>query len=416
MAATVRPVRPWIRATSAGLSQPVAGETGVAGPLRRVIGSSGHRVIAALRFLPALLVLLPWLSAAPPTQHQRIAQLAGPSAFKLLDWEATHLAERADRVWAGLVGAVSLQSGDSALVQAYFDADSPTREWLRPAAEAAIERSIAAAYTQAGATRSEAPLLGRLLPPVLTALTPPPNVLVVSPRTEFRVVQSVILSATLDVADQERLEAAADSDDVSTLVAPIGGIATYPAMVLESDSPTQVLTSAAHEWAHQYLFFYPLGARYWDSQETREINETTAELVGQEVGRRALADLGVMEPARQLAGDGALPGFNFRAYMRQTRQIAERLLALGEVDRAERFLASRRDELQRQGYAIRKLNQAYFAFYGSYTDSYAASPTNPTPDLVRQLRRQSSTVGEFLARIRTVTTLAELRQAVATAR
>ena len=86
----------------------------------------------------------------------------------------------------------------------------------------------------------------------------------------------------MDIAAQERLEASADSTGVSSLVAPIGGLATYPSMVLDEDTPEHVLAAVAHEWVHQYLVFYPLGAGYWNSQETREINgrklATTAEL------------------------------------------------------------------------------------------------------------------------------------------
>ncbi len=63
--------------------------------------------------------------------------------------------------------------------------------------------------------------------------------------------------------------------------------------------------------------------------------------------------------------------------MGQTRQVADRLLAAGQVERAERYMDRRRDALQQHGYTIRKLNQAYFAFYGSYTEGVAASPDQP---------------------------------------
>jgi hypothetical protein len=69
---------------------------------------------------------------------------------------------------------------------------------------------------------------------------------------------------------------------------------------------------------------------------------------------------------------------------------------------------ARRDELQQHGYAIRKLNQAYFAFYGSYAEGYAASPTNPIPALLQRLRARGS-LAEFLFAVRNVTTVAQLR-------
>ena len=100
--------------------------------------------------------------------------------------------------------------------------------------------------------------------------------------------------------------------------------------------------------------------------------------------------------------------------MRDTRTHVEQMLAAGQVDAAEAYMRAQRDELQRHGYALRKLNQAYFALYGSYGDGYAASSANPIPGLLHQLRAQSPTVGDFLVRVRGVTTLNELRQAVAT--
>ena len=112
-------------------------------------------------------------------------------------------------------------------------------------------------------------------------------------------------------------------------MAPIGGLATYPSMVLDDDSPEQVLAAVAHEWLHQYLIFYPLGQGYWSSQETREINETTADMVGQEVGAQSRRRLGLSRRSRPRARarDPARPAFDFRAFMRETRQQTEQLLA-----------------------------------------------------------------------------------------
>jgi hypothetical protein len=74
-------------------------------------------------------------------------------------------------------------------------------------------------------------------------------------------------------------------------------------------------------------------------------------------------------------------------------------------------MRERRDELQRHGYQIRKLNQAYFALYGSYGDGFAASPANPISGLLRRIRERSGSLGNFVARVRSVTTVAELRAA-----
>jgi hypothetical protein len=368
-----------------------------------------------MRWLPGILLLLPWLLApAAPTDAARWRDLAAPSSFQLLDWETVHLGERLGRLWDGLDGRASATPSDSDTLRVYFSARAASRRTeMRQSAEAALERVTMQAYAQAGITRSEPVSVPGLFPPVLVALTPPPNVLVVSPRTELRVIDSSVLQS-MDVPAQEMLEASADSTGVSSLVAPIGGLATYPSMVLEEDSPERVLSAVAHEWLHQYLIFYPLGAGYWNSQETREINETTADLVGQEIGAGLAQSLDLARPAGNTrTGPPPAPAFDFRAFMRDTRAHTEQLLAAGQVDTAEAYMRSQRDELQRHGYTIRKLNQAYFALYGSYGEGFAASPANPIPGLLHTLRDRSPSLADFIFRVRGITSVAQLRAAAA---
>jgi hypothetical protein len=374
----------------------------------------GERIMHALRWLPSVLLLLPWLlGPIAPSTDARIRDLAGPLAFRLLEWETVHVGERAGRLWMGLFGSGnSGTASDQDTLRAYFRAGSRQPD-LRPDAEAALERVVAIAYQDAGLSRSGPLPIDRLFPPVLVALTPPPNVLVIAPRTELRVVGSSILQA-MDGPTQARLEASADSTGVSSLVAPIGGLATYPSMVLEEDSPEHVLAAVAHEWMHQYLIFYPLGTGYWTSQETREINETTADMVGVEVGGQLANALGLPPTpgTGSRAGPAASqPGFDFRVFMRETRVKVEQLLQDGQVTTAEAYMRARRDELQQHGFQIRKLNQAYFALYGSYANSFAASPSNPIPRLLRTLRDRSGTLGEFIFQVRQITTVAELARA-----
>jgi hypothetical protein len=363
-----------------------------------------------LRWLPSLVLLLPWLLAPlAPSNEARIRDIAGPAGFRLLDWETVHLGARATRLWAGLAGNRQPSPSDAQTLQAYFKARSLAAD-LRAEAEAATERVVAQAYRDAGVARSEPVSVPGLFPPVLVALTPPPNVLVIAPRIDLRVIGSSVLQA-LDLRSQEQIEASADSTGVSSLVAPIGGLATYPSMVLEDDSAQRVLSSVAHEWMHQYLIFYPLGTGYWSSQETREINETTAEMIGQEVGNSLVASLGLASTPAATAAAPPPPAFDFRAFMRDTRVETERLLAAGDVDAAESYMRARRDELAQHGYQIRKLNQAYFALYGSYGEGFAASPANPIPGLLHTLRDKSPTLGDFVVRVRGITTVQQLRAA-----
>lgn len=55
-------------------------------------------------------------------------------------------------------------------------------------------------------------------------------------------------------------------------------------MVRETDRAVIAFEITAHEWAHHYLVFFPLGLEYFSSPDTRLINETTATIFGDEVG------------------------------------------------------------------------------------------------------------------------------------
>lgn len=81
------------------------------------------------------------------------------------------------------------------------------------------------------------------------------------------------------------------------------------------------------------------------------------------------ADGGSPETA-DAGGDGnSGDEFDFAGEMRRTRQRAEALLERGMIEEAEEYMELRRQVFVDNGYAIRKLNQAYFAFYGAYADT-----------------------------------------------
>src|SRR5690606_18337922 len=116
-----------------------------------------------------------------------------------------------------------------------------------------------------------------------------PNVLIVSPRDEIRFDVSITLDP-MPVDAMDAPETAIDAKlDVASLIAPLGGIALYPAMILETSSIRSALEVFAHEWLHHYLLFFPLGLEYDFAGETRIINETTANLFGREVSLLVLA-------------------------------------------------------------------------------------------------------------------------------
>jgi len=83
--------------------------------------------------------------------------------------------------------------------------------------------------------------------------------------------------------------------------------------------------------------------------------------------------------------------------MHTTRVTADALLADGMTDAAEVYMEARRRFLWDNGYQIRKLNQAYFAFYGAYTaGGSGAGGADPVGEAVRLLRRRSPTIADFV--------------------
>jgi hypothetical protein len=87
--------------------------------------------------------------------------------------------------------------------------------------------------------------------------------------------------------------------------------------------------------------------------------------------------------------------------------------AEAKVVEAEEYMEDRRQFINSQGYSIRKLNQAYFAFHGAYADQPGgAAGSDPTGPSVVALRAYSSNLHQFLERISSILTLEDLQQAV----
>ena len=103
------------------------------------------------------------------------------------------------------------------------------------------------------------------------------------------------------------------------------------------------------------------------------LNETAADIAGRELGDTVFARMGgdlSISPGRYGAAEDRDP--NFTREMRKTRREAESLLAEGKVDQAEELMKQSWWFLALRGYGLRKLNQAYFAFRGSYAESPAS--------------------------------------------
>jgi hypothetical protein len=202
-------------------------------------------------------------------------------------------------------------------------------------------------------------------------------------------------------------------------VVPLGGIGTYPTMVQESSSLAWVAEVIAHEWAHNYLFFRPLGFVYETNldlnPEIRTMNETAASLFGKAVSQMVLERYypDLLPPPSTPAPDSesSPPAFDFRAEMHATRIEVDALLAQGKVEEAEAYMEARRQVFWDQGYHIRRLNQAYFAFYGAYADEPGgAAGADPVGEAVRAFWERSVSPAEFLKKIGWIRSFGELQQ------
>ncbi len=91
--------------------------------------------------------------------------------------------------------------------------------------------------------------------------------------------------------------------------------------------------------------------------------------------------------------------------MRETRLHVDDLLAKGRVSEAQAYMEQQRRVLWDHGYRIRKLNQAYFAFHGSYAVGPGA--TDPIGDKLHALRQRSP---DLLAFVRTVAGITSVKQ------
>jgi hypothetical protein len=100
--------------------------------------------------------------------------------------------------------------------------------------------------------------------------------------------------------------------------------------------------------------------------------------------------------------------------MHTTRIHVDELLAAGKIEEAEAYMEQRRKVFWDNGYPIRKLNQAYFAFYGAYADvPGGAAGEDPVGPAVRALRAQSGSLTKFLESISKMTSFQQLQDALA---
>ena len=390
--------------------------------------------VAVLALLAGLGVLGGVLLYAASGPDDAAEAAADGHAYDFLSWEVEHF----PRKWIYKVRHLFDERSateEEEVLQRYFDlvteiggASSDERvreaEVERTAMEAEVEDIVEGRLTAVLEGQSlaiEPPLfsdLGLVFPPVDFELDAPPRVLAVSPRDRIELGQSFLLEPGLEREEFEAIEDEAELDNgpatgISTVVVGTGGVATYPAVVSASATYQHMVDTAFHEWTHQYLAFYPLGRSYFAGSDLRTLNETAANLAGAALAGEYFKRYPRMEAeptpaptAAPTASPGA--GFDFTAEMRALRRQVEDMLALGEVTEAEALMEQKRSELAGHGYLIRKLNQAYFAFHGSYADTPGS--IDPIGPKMEALLKEAGSPGSFVKLVSGITSRAELDQ------
>ena len=286
---------------------------------------------------------------------------------------------------------------ETARFQALLDESEARADALSRGAEETVESYISKVLVDEGIG-----VFGDvLLPPVDVRLTQPPKLLIVSPRDKIDRKYETLIQQEVTLSEREDIEGRILlTYDMSALVEDIGGLATYPASVANGNAMRWTMQAAAHEWLHHYFFFQPLGRHMFDNGDMLQLNETIANVLGKEIGERVYAamerDSLVPQRARPVAASNGAerPPFDFAAEMRQTRSEVDAMLADGRIDDAEAYMEERRHLFVANGYPIRKLNQAYFAFYGTYADLPAA--VSPIGDQVMRFRELVPDLGDFI--------------------
>ncbi len=381
----------------------------------------------------------------PFSVYEQIRAVVAPSRFDILSWEANAIWQKAlqasiaaprhlrpsaqkDVVEKYLQLVQDLQKVEHKIASFYADpaitdpqaASAQAREiqdallrrhsQLAPLAESVLQAQVTEILRREALTWG-----GQPLPAVLYHSSPLPQYIILSPREQILSQYSYILLPDLPLQEAIRLEDEMTRQfNLSALTVNIGGLAAYPTMVMQTDSLRWLLEVISHEWVHLYFVGKPIDIHYGKDPQVRTMNETAASIAGKELSDLAMQTYypeRLSQPAPHVLAAPA--SFDFRAEMYTTRVRADELLAQGKVEEAEAYMEERRQVFWQNGYQIRKLNQAYFAFYGAYADTPGgAAGEDPVGPAVRALRERSATLKEFLDTLAPMDSFDDLQKAL----
>ncbi|MFC1846932.1 hypothetical protein ACFLYS_02605 [Chloroflexota bacterium] len=389
-------------------------------------------------FFTVMAVIMVVTGMAPSDLDPRLDEIVAPYRFSITDWEIEALSYELEEI---LFGGSDVTAEDSLIVLEYFtlrrqvsdlewrielvlnDIESgdlnelekqlqelqAQKEILNQKAEKVLEMQIQQTMAQLDIYNPLDSLfnLDATFPPVSFKLEAPPHLLVISNRDSIQRIEEVKLSQYITIEERMAIEEAVDELGVSSLVIGIGGIATYPSFVIDTAGLQRTIDIVVEEWLHQYLVFRPLGFYYAlhiagisVDYEIAVMNETAVGIASEEIGAVLYQNYyapyieEAEESNQNTAEQGEEPVFDFYKEMREIRLAVDEYLANGEVEQAEEFMEQKRLFLLSNGYYIRKLNQAYFSFYGTYASSQTS--VNPIGDEIRALRQQAVSIDQFL--------------------
>ena len=310
--------------------------------------------------------------------------------------------------------------GDLGLLEAELTDIEEQKASLKDGVEREIRKQIKETLAQQGIFNPIDTCTGLKVsfPPINFKLEKPPYLLVISPRDKIESIREIILRQDISLEEIEEIEAEVNQLGVSSLVVKLGGLGTaYPAFVTNDASLRFTVDTATEEWLHQYLVFKPLGFLYLldligvsRNYEIATINETLASMVSKEIGLIIYEKYYPLNGGDTHQTQAEESEFDFNQEMREMRRTVDKYLAQGKIEQAEEFMEQKRQYLALKGYYIRKLNQAYFAFHGTYADR----PTSISPIglELKQLRSQSVSLRDFLNTVAAMTRRQELRDRV----
>ncbi|MDP2743698.1 MAG: hypothetical protein Q8P00_01355 [Dehalococcoidia bacterium] len=371
--------------------------------------------------LSFFLIIGLWLAFRPPAKG--LYKIIKPYTFSIVNWELSNAPAKwfheaksrfqqpalSPDAQKELIGEyLDLASKLKRLEAEGMSAAGQTSEEVRrrlaqisPQVESVLQEQVSTVLIAEGFGQRLPSGTALLLPPLSFKMTPAPNLLSISPREKIELKQTFLMDAALDEEQIKTIESSIEKLGLSAYMERTGGIATYPSLIPPTENLDSMLSTIAHEWFHQYLFFRPLGRHYRSTYQMTTINETVANMAGKEIGARARS-LYYGTPDAPGETGPPVPAFNFAAAMMEIRGQVDKYLSTGDVEQAEKFMEEQRLFLATRGYRLRKLNQAYLAFHASYADDPAFS--NVIGQQLRQLRQRSTSLADFVKVISQVTT------------